>query len=64
MVSTGTMATMVTMITYNIHHDIDRDIDLHAINTPAEATKSIQSLATYLTGRFSDEGHKARAVYR
>ncbi|KAL5252346.1 hypothetical protein ACHWQZ_G015198 [Mnemiopsis leidyi] len=41
-----------------------QDIDLHAINTPAEATESIQSLATYLTGRFSDEGHKARAVYR
>ena len=51
----------VALVTSTYH---DRDIDLHAINTPPDATDSIQSLANYLTKRFSDEGHKARAIYR
>ena len=51
----------VALVTSTYH---DRDIDLHAINTPPDATESIQSLANYLTKRFSDEGHKARAIYR
>ena len=37
---------------------------MHAINAPVEATESLQILAKYLTSKFSDEGHKARAIYR
>jgi transglutaminase/protease-like cytokinesis protein 3 len=39
-------------------------IDIHAINTPSSAEKSVQSLAAYLVEPAGNEREKARAIFR
>lgn len=40
------------------------EIDMHALNAPESAEKSIESLAAYLTGPAKNDTQKARAIYR
>jgi transglutaminase-like putative cysteine protease len=40
------------------------EIDMHALNTPEDKKKSIESLASYLTEPARNDREKARAIYR
>ncbi len=47
-----------------VSHSVYEAIDQHALNTPAQAEKSLQTLAAYLVKPAKNDREKARAIYR